>query len=71
MLTPEEKEREKQWNEDESGCKGWQDGWLMYDRTPVYLFQQPGLNGDAYWCRKCTYGLNLQVFYHSFFLNAF
>ena len=26
MLMPEEKEREKQWIEDESGCKGWRDG---------------------------------------------
>jgi hypothetical protein len=61
MLTDEEKEMEKRWVEEHSGCIGWRDGWLMYDGTPVDLFQKPGLNGDAYWSRKCRYGINVQV----------
>jgi hypothetical protein len=43
MLTDEEKEMEKRWVEEHSGCIGWRDGWLMYDGTPVNLFQKPGL----------------------------
>jgi len=62
-LTVEEKEVEKRWIERESRCPGWRDGYLMYDGTPVDLFQRPGLNGDAYYHRKCRYGINLQVCY--------
>lgn len=63
MVSDAEKEVEKKWVERESGCVGWRDGWLMYDGTPIDLFQRPGLNGDAYWNRKCNYGINTQVGY--------
>lgn len=44
------------------GFKGlWQEGWIMYDGTIVVLYAQPGMEGDAYYTRKCNYGLNLQV----------
>ena len=33
----------------------------MYDGTIVVLYAQPGMEGDAYYTRKCNYGLNLQV----------
>ncbi|KAF8532622.1 hypothetical protein JB92DRAFT_2824438 [Gautieria morchelliformis] len=46
-----EKEMENKWVERASGCVGWRDGWLMYDGTPIDLFQKPGLNGDVYWHR--------------------
>jgi hypothetical protein len=61
MLTPEEKEVEKRWIEQKSGCAGWRDSWVMYDGTLIDLYQKPGLNGDAYWHRKCRYGFNAQV----------
>ena len=49
-LTPEEKEWERQWIDEHLGFKGaWRDGWLMYDETIVVLYQQPGLNRDAYY----------------------
>jgi hypothetical protein len=60
-LTEAEKEREKAWMEKNIGCVGWREGWIMYDGTIVVLFQKPGLNGDAYYTRKCNYGLNAQV----------
>lgn len=60
-LTEAEKEREKVWIEKNVGCVGWREGWIMYDGTIIVLFQKPGLNGDAYYTRKCNYGLNAQV----------
>ena len=39
----------------------WREGWLMYDGTIVMLYARPGLDGDAYYTRKCNYGLNIQV----------
>ena len=61
-LTDEEKEREKEWMDREVGFKGlWRDGWIMYDGTIIVLYSRPGLDGDAYYTRKCNYGLNLQV----------
>lgn len=63
-LTPEEKEREKQWMDEHLGFRGtWRDGWIMYDGTIVVLYHKPGLNGDAYYTRKANYGLNAQVRY--------
>jgi len=38
-LTVEENEVEKKWVERESECLGWRDGYLMYDGTPIDLFQ--------------------------------
>lgn len=62
-LTDEEKEVEKTWMDNHLGFTGshWRDGWLMYDGTIVVLYAKPDLNGDAYYTRKCNYGLNLQV----------
>ena len=61
-LTPEEKEQEKKWIDREVGFQGlWREGWVMYDGTIVVLYARPGLDGDAYYTRKCNYGLNLQV----------
>ncbi|RDX46161.1 hypothetical protein OH76DRAFT_1332707, partial [Lentinus brumalis] len=57
-----EKEQEKQWMDEHVGFRGlWREGWLMYDGTIVVLYARPGLDGDAYYTRKCNYGLNLQV----------
>ncbi|KAF8587814.1 hypothetical protein K439DRAFT_1645760 [Ramaria rubella] len=61
ILTHEEKETEKCWVEQESGCIGWREGWLMYDRTLVDLCQKPSLHGDAYYHGKCRYGINVQI----------
>ena len=66
-LTPEEKEIEKWWIEKEMGFSGlWQEGYLMYDGMIVIIYKKPGLDGDAYFTRKSTYGLNAQVliFFH-------
>ena len=61
-LKAEEKEQEKQWMDEHIGFKGlWREGWLMYDGAIVVLYAHPGLDGDAYYTRKCNYGLNLQV----------
>ncbi len=61
-LTPEEKEQEKQWIDQQVGFRGlWREGWVMYDGTIVVLYARPGLDGDAYYTRKCNYGLNVQV----------
>ncbi len=61
-LTEEEKEREKKWMDDQVGFRGlWREGWIMYDGTIIVLYSRPGLDGDAYYTRKCNYGLNLQV----------
>ncbi|KIL53859.1 hypothetical protein M378DRAFT_93471, partial [Amanita muscaria Koide BX008] len=35
--------------------------WIMYDGTIVVLYARPAMDGDAYYTRKCNYGLNLQV----------
>ncbi|KDQ05720.1 hypothetical protein BOTBODRAFT_122327 [Botryobasidium botryosum FD-172 SS1] len=56
------KEIEKNWVERHSGCKGWRDGWVLFDGTIIPLFQKPGLNGDVYYTQKSNYGLNAQVF---------
>ncbi|KAG6897142.1 hypothetical protein C0992_003800 [Termitomyces sp. T32_za158] len=62
QMTSAEKEVEKEWMDKELGFKGlWQEGWLMYDGTIVVLYCKPRLNGDAYYTRKCNYGLNVQV----------
>ena len=66
-LTPEEKEREKEWMDQHLEFKGlWREGWIMYDGTIVVLYAKPGRDGDAYYTRKANYGLNVQVrlFYH-------
>ncbi len=60
-LTEAEKEREKQWIEDNIGLVGWREGWIMYDGTIIVLYKKPGLNGDAYYTCKSNYGLNAQV----------
>ena len=61
-LTDEEKEREKVWIDEQVGFKGlWREGWVMFDGTIVVLYARPGFDGDAYYTRKCNYGLNLQV----------
>jgi hypothetical protein len=61
-LTPEEKEQEKKWSDEQLGFKGaWREGWIMYDGAIVALHQWPGLNGNAYYTRKLNYGLNIQV----------
>lgn len=67
ILTPEEKEVEKRWVEERTGLVGWREGVIMYDGTPVDLYQKPGLNGDAYYHRKCRYGIGLQVRHHEHF----
>ncbi|KAJ8457431.1 hypothetical protein ONZ45_g18314 [Pleurotus djamor] len=43
-LTPEEKEQEKIWVEQQCGFRGslWREGWLMYDGTIVVLYRRPG-----------------------------
>lgn len=62
-LTEEEKEREKRWIEENLGFTGssWREGWIMYDGTIVVLYARPGLDGAAYYTRKCNYGMNTQV----------
>ena len=61
-LTLEEKEVEKDWIDQHMGFRGlWREGWIMYDGTIVVLYAHPGMEGDAYYTRKCNYGLNLQV----------
>ncbi|TFY60403.1 hypothetical protein EVJ58_g5168 [Rhodofomes roseus] len=62
-LTDEEKEVEKAWIEKHLGLTGssWWEGWIMYDGTIIVLYARPGLDGDAYYTRKCNYGLNAQV----------
>jgi len=45
-LTVEEKEGEKGCIERETRCVGWQDDYLMYDGTPIGLFQQLSLKGS-------------------------
>lgn len=62
-LTEEEKEREKQWIDEQVGLRGslWREGWIMYDGTIVVLFSKPGMNGNAYYTRKGNYGLNIQA----------
>jgi hypothetical protein len=61
-LTAEEKEAEKNRIDHNLGFKGiWQDGWIKYDGTIIVLDARPGMDGDAYYTRKCNYGLNLQV----------
>jgi hypothetical protein len=61
-LTAEEKEAEKEWIDTNMGFRGlWRDGWIMYDGTIIVLYARPGMDGDAYYTRKCNYGFNLQV----------
>ncbi|EJF59388.1 hypothetical protein DICSQDRAFT_65172 [Dichomitus squalens LYAD-421 SS1] len=56
------KEQEKKWIDQQVGFRGlWREGWVMYDGTIIVLYARPGLDGDAYYTRKCNYGLNLQV----------
>jgi hypothetical protein len=70
-LTAEEKEAEKVFIDMHMGFKGfWREGWLMYDGTIVVLFARPGMEGDAYYTRKCNYGLNLQVWTTGSYLKA-
>lgn len=63
--TSDEKEKEKEWVEDLIGCPTFQDGWCTGDGTLVHLSRKPGLNGDAYFSRKMSYDLNVQVSYHT------
>ena len=61
-LTVEEKEVEKEWIDKQLGFVGsWRDGWVMYDGTIVVLYAKPSLHCDAYYTRKASYGLNIQV----------
>jgi hypothetical protein len=61
-LTPEEKEKEKEWMDEQLGFQGlWHGGWLMYDGTIVVLYAKPGENGELYYTQKANYGLNVQV----------
>ncbi|KDQ22713.1 hypothetical protein PLEOSDRAFT_15245, partial [Pleurotus ostreatus PC15] len=34
---------------------------LMYDGTIVVLYRRPSMHGEAYFTRKSTYGLNVQI----------
>jgi len=62
-LTDGEKEKEKEWIDNELGFKGtWREGWLMYDGTIVVLYRCPGLQGETYYTRKGNYGFNVQVY---------
>lgn len=58
--TAEEKVEAKGWVEGAS-CDGWRGGFCMIDGTTIPLEYKPGLNGEAYFDRKSTYSLNLQV----------
>ena len=70
-LTEDEKEVEKQWMEAHVGFAGlWREGYVMYDGTIVPLCDKPAQNGQAYYTRKCNYGLNAQVS-HSFVVLNF
>lgn len=60
-VTEEEKELEKVWVEEQVGCPSFRDSWCTGDGTLVHLCQKPGLNGDAYFSRKMSYDLNVQV----------
>lgn len=33
----------------------------MYDGTIIVFYTRLGMDGDAYYTRKCNYGLNAQV----------
>jgi hypothetical protein len=72
-VTEEEKEQEKQWIDAQVRMTGslWREGWIMYDGTIVPLFAKPGLNGDAYFTRKSNYGLNVQVYTLSEFIESY
>ncbi|KIL55662.1 hypothetical protein M378DRAFT_62003, partial [Amanita muscaria Koide BX008] len=57
-LWTEQKEVEKRWVDTNMGFKGlWREGWIMYDGTIVVLYARPAMDGDAYYTRKCNYGL--------------
>lgn len=61
-LTPEEKEAEKRWIDKEVGFEGHcRDGWMQHDGTLANVYARPGFQGDAYFSRKGTYSLNVQV----------
>ncbi|KAL1937971.1 hypothetical protein VTO73DRAFT_12721 [Trametes versicolor] len=62
-LSEAEKEMEKQWIEEQLGFTGtsWREGFVMYDGTIIVFYARPGMDGDAYYTRKCNYGLNAQV----------
>jgi len=62
QLTPEEKETEKKWIDQQIRFQGlWREGWIMYDGTIVVLYAKPGENGESYYTWKANYGLNIQV----------
>lgn len=62
-LSEAEKETEKRWIEEQLGFTGtsWREGFVMYDGTIIVFYARPGMDGDAYYTRKCNYGLNAQV----------
>lgn len=49
--------------EEQLGFTGtsWREGFVMYDGTIIVFYAWPGMDGDAYYTRKCNYGLNTQV----------
>lgn len=61
QVTPEEKETEKAWVEEQVGCSAFRDGWCTGDGTLCPLSQKPGLNGQSYYSRHGDYDLNVQV----------
>ncbi|KLO13912.1 hypothetical protein SCHPADRAFT_827310 [Schizopora paradoxa] len=55
-------EVEKSWVDGQVGFVGpCRDGIVQHDGTLVTLYIKPSLNGDAYFSRKSTYSLNIQV----------
>jgi hypothetical protein len=58
--TDEEREKAKQWVEEDSGPE-WCDGWLMVDSMLVPLFQRPGFYRNTWYDRKSNYSMNVQA----------
>jgi hypothetical protein len=65
MPTEAEKERAKEWVEQQSGCHEWRDGWCMVDSTLIPLASRPHWFGVSYFDRKMNYSMNLQVSIYS------
>ena len=57
-LTKEEKEHEKQWMANHLRFT------RLYDGAIVVLYRHLGLNSDAYYTHKGTFGFNVQVCIH-------
>lgn len=58
-----EKEEAKGWVEAAS-CAAWRDGFVLVDGTLVKLAEKPAHHGEAYFDRKSSYSLNVQVRKH-------